>query len=247
MGSKASIKEADSNIYDLVTSLGHTVNKVLPSLVKLKGEGNFYKDIKGVRSEVILSLYVDKEFKKEEYGEVLFTEDGISGICTFNLSGIVSRSLNKKMASEIAINFVPWFKGDNHELKEFIKDLYTKQKHTIEGILEGFLNYKIVNLLLKLTKLDKEKNLDNEKLDKLVRLLRDFRIKIIGTNGLLEAQVATGGVPLEEINPKTMSSLKTKGLYLVGEILDVDGICGGYNLGFALLTGLIAGESVKND
>ena len=245
-GSKAFPKTgSDGNGYLLAKKLGHTINTVLPSLVKLKGQENFYKEIKGVRCEVELSLYEDLKKVKSEIGEVLFTENGISGICTYNLSGIVSRGLKDKRKEEININFIPWFKGLEEGFKEYI---LKQSNHTIIQVLEGFLNYKIANLILKLTGIAAKAKITEINLDKIIDLLMNFKIEIIGTSDFSEAQVATGGIPLQEINPLTLESKKTKDLYLVGEILDVDGICGGYNLGFAWISGLLAGEGIfKND
>ena len=112
-------------------------------------------------------------------------------------------------------------------------------------MLEGFLNYKIVNYMLKILHIDVNTKWEKVNKEKVVELLMSFPFLVVKTGGFDDAQVTTGGVPLEEVNIKTMESLKTEGLYLVGEILDVDGICGGYNIGFAIMTGLTVGSDIN--
>ncbi len=230
---------SDGKGYKFVKGFNHNINKVLPSLCKLYGDYNF-KDLKGVRVDTILTLYENNKKIKEEIGELLFLDDGISGICTFNLSGIVSRGLNLKKQEIIYLNFLPFINKD-----KVIKFLNEQEKllpnYTLRDILEGFLNYKIVNLIFKLLKLKDNIKWSNAPQDKVKDLLVSFPFIPNRTSSLEDSQVVTGGVPIEEINLDTMESRKIKDLYLVGEILDVDGICGGYNLGFAIMSGLRVG------
>lgn len=240
---------SDGNGYKLVEAFGHSLNTPLPTLVQLRSKDNFYKELKGVRSEVILTVFEENKKIKSEQGEILFTDYGLSGICTFNISGIISRGLNQNKKEEVFINFVPWFKGSKNDLLEWF-DHQAKQlnNYTLSQILEGFLNYKIVNLILKLCSLKADSSWSTSPKEKIASYLLHFPFRVKETNTFLEAEATSGGVPLEEINPKTMESKKVKGLYLTGEILDVDGVCGGYNLGFAWITGLIASKGVtEND
>lgn len=245
-GSKATPKTgSDGNGYELARKLGHSVTKIYPALVPLICSNNFLKDLEGVRSEAILTLYVDNKIKNMESGEVQFTNLGISGICSFNLSGVVNQSLALGKEIEIGLNLVPWFKGNKNDLIEFLdnqeKDL---TGYSLSNILEGFLNYKIVNVILKKIKGDITTKWQNVNKEEVVNLLLDLRVTVIGTKDYENAQVCRGGVSLKEIDCQTMESLKVKNLYLVGELLDVDGDCGGYNLGFAWMSGILAGKSV---
>ena len=245
-GSKSYPKTGSDGIgYSLVKNLGHTTTEILPSLVMLEGEEKFYKDLKGVRSNVKLTLVENNKPIKDEIGEVQFTDYGISGICTFNLSGIIAKGLNKGYTEKIYINFIPWFKG---EKEDFLSWMYNQSKilngFTIKNILEGFLNYKVINTILKETNTPKDSTWENSPKEKIVDLIMNFPINIKTTRSFNVSQTCSGGVPLTEINPKTMESKIIKGLYLTGEILDVDGDCGGYNLSFAWMSGLIAGEKV---
>ncbi len=230
--------------YKILKKLGHNITDIYPSLVQINGSDNYYKKWNGVRSEVSLTLKSNNEFLKEERGEVQFTDYGISGICTFNLSGIVSRELSKNKKVTIEINFIPWFNGNK---KDFINWLNNKNKnYTVSKILDGFLNYKITNLILELLNIDKNKYLKDINIDELVDKLMNFKFNVLSTKSFDFAQTCTGGVYLNEINTNTCESLKVKGLYITGELLDVDGDCGGYNLSIAWMTGLIAGENIKS-
>ena len=126
----------------------------------------------------------------------------------------------------------------------------TVKNRNIADLLDGILNYKLVNLILKQSKIGREDNWNNLSNDKKYLLgdnLTNFTLTITGTNSFDQAQVTTGGIPLTEINPNTLESTKTKGLYLTGELLDVDGDCGGYNLGFAWISGIIVGSNIKGE
>ena len=116
----------------------------------------------------------------------------------------------------------------------------------INETLEKFLNYKLINIILKKSGIKKNdwQKLSDKEFSTLVNTITNFKLKITGTKSFENAQVCSGGVPLSEINLNTMESYKTKDLYLAGEILDIDGDCGGYNLGFAWISGIIAGENV---
>lgn len=246
-GSLAYYKDEEAKIgYEIAKSFGHDIVKVLPSLVQLKAEGAFFKEWAGIRSDVIITINSGDEKLKEEEGEILLTDYGISGICVFNISGIAARLIDGKKDVVVKINFIPWYEENN-----FVTFLDDRQKKvtnlTIGQLLEGFLNSKLVKVLLKLTGISRDKywqELSNVEKELIVNSIQDFSLKITGTNSFDKAQVCSGGVRLSEINPYTMESKKEKGLYIIGELLDVDGDCGGYNLGFSFLSGIIAGKSV---
>ena len=156
------------------------------------------------------------------------------------------RGLEDGKKESIAINFLPWLKED------FIQFLDNRNKvmedRTITDLLDGMLNYKLVNLILNECNIngDKEYNqLTYDEKNKLKNKFTNFNISITGYNDFESSQVCSGGVPLNEININTFESMYQKDLYIIGELLDVDGNCGGYNLGFAWLSGMIAGKSVK--
>ena len=245
-GSKAMSKTGSDGLgYTLAKSLGHTIIKPLPSLVQLKGEESYFKNWSGIRSHVLASLYIDNTLIKKEEGEVQLTNYGLSGICIFNLSGLAAKALDKNKKVEISLNFMSF----TQNYKDFLKDLNKKSSNkTINELLEGFLNYKLIDIILKKANIKRNlklNTLSEIELNKLIENLTNFKIKITNTNTLEHAQVCSGGIPLEEINNETLESLKVKNLYFVGEIIDIDGDCGGYNLGWAWMSGIVAGKTVK--
>ncbi len=247
-GSMASIKDKSVTGYDLASSLGHTIVPLLPSLVQLKSNDHLCKELKGVRCDVKLSLYEDNNLIKEEMGELQFTDYGLSGICVLNLSRYISIGLEDNKNEVIKINFLSWLEEDT---LSFISNQSNKLPYyTISNILDGMLNYKIGNEILKKCNIKanaKLEDLDNHRLNLLIEYLTKYPVEITGTRNLTDAQVCRGGISLKEINPSTMESKLVKGLYFTGEVLDVDGDCGGYNLGFAWMSGLIAGKSVSKE
>ena len=243
-GSNSYYKEENIG-YSLCKKLGHNIIKVMPSLVQLIGNGNYFKDWSGVRNNAKVSILVNNEIKKEEDGEIMLTDYGVSGICVFNLSGIANRALSNNKKVELRINFLP----EINNLKEFLEERSNYLKCNLSEFLEGILNYKLVNTILKKNNLiDREYNsLNEQEKELLINELTSFKVEITGSKSFSDSQVSTGGVDTCEINPKTFESSICNELYIVGEVLDVDGDCGGYNLGFAWLSGIIAGESVSND
>ena len=247
-GSFASFSNTENiNSYQLLENLGHHIRPVLPSLVQLKGNGSYLKDWAGIRSQVKLSLYENGNFIKEEEGEIQLTNYGISGICTFNISREVSLGLYQHHSMEVNIDFLPMI----NNIEEFLEERHhLLGNRTCYDFLEGILSTKLIGVLLKKVAIDSSKRykeLTSVEKERLFTTLKKFTIPIIETNDFASSQVAVGGVSLEEVNPKTMASLKVKGLYITGEVLDVDGICGGYNLTFAWISGMLAGRSVASD
>lgn len=248
-GSKASPKTgSDGNGYNLITRLGHSIIKPLPALVQLNGDGKHFKDWAGIRQDVTVRLIEDDHFVREETGEIILTDYGISGICVMQLSRMVAKGLEANKSECILINFVPWLTSNENEFIEWM-NVRTKRvkRRTVRQLLDGILNYKLVNLMVKESKIDsdsqwQELNANSKLL--LAKNIVSFEQKIISTHTFDKAQVCSGGVPLTEINPHTMESLKNKGLYIIGELLDVDGDCGGYNLGFAWISGILAGNAI---
>lgn len=247
-GSKACSKTGSDGIgYILAQKLGHSIIEPLPALVQLKSNDKFLKEWSGIRTEVDVNLYIDDNLIKQEYGEIQLTDYGVSGICIFQLSRYVSKCLNDNKKIYLTINFLPFIKEKEVTVFMNMRNNNVKNR-TISELLDGILNYKLVNLILKVSNIDRDDKWDNltdgEK-ESLIENLISFKVNITGTNSFEQAQTCTGGIPLNEMNIETMESLKQKGLYITGELLDVDGDCGGYNLSFAWITGYLAGSSIK--
>lgn len=245
-GSKSSPKTGtDGSIFEILSKY-HTINKVLPSLVPLKVNANFLKDWNNVRVDGKVSLYIDNTFIKEEIGEIQLTDYGISGIPTFNISGKAVKALNENKKVEVKINFLP-----EDDISKLLDTRSSKlPNHTIEELLESILPYQLIFTLLKISDIKRDDSWDKLSSDKkntLINNISNLTLEITDTLDFDRSQVSTGGVSLTEINPNTLESLNVPGMYLVGEVLDVDGICGGFNLAFAFTTGYLAGIGVSND
>ena len=223
--------------------VGTGVNFYLLNKVVKEKHLDKYVFFTGVRSDVLLGLYINDELTLEETGEIQLTETGISGICTFNISSLASKSLNSNNKVSVKINFVPQIKN----FKEFFATRNEQlENRTIEELLESILNYKLTSVILKKSQIKKNtywNDLNNIEKELLIKNIESFELNINSTNSYDKAQVCTGGIPLNEIDCN-MESNYHKNLYFVGEILDVDGKCGGFNLAFAFITGYIAGSSV---
>lgn len=243
-GSCAYVKSTNS--YDLIKKY-HNITPLLPSLVPLIGKGNYFKLWNGVRCNCEISL-LDKTILKES-GEIQLTDYGISGICVFNLSGFINKMLYQKKNVFVSINFIPFIKNDYYKWFNSRKKLLSDR--TIYEFLVTILNEKLVDTILYVTNISKDKivnELNSNEIDNIISNLTSFKLEITSSKDFSRAQVCNGGINLNEINTNTMESLKIKNLYITGEILDVCGICGGYNLGFAFITGLLAGlAGGKND
>ena len=245
-GSKAAPKTGSDGLgYEISKSLGHNIITSLPSLVQLKADEPYFKNWSGIRTDVKVNLLIDHKYIKSETGEIQLTNYGLSGICIFNLSGEAAKALNQNKNVIISINFIPFASNPKIFLQTLNKNSYHK---TISELLEGILHYKLVDIILKKAHLKRDlllNTLTDNELNNLIKTLTDFQIKILDTHTLEHAQVCSGGIPLTEINSKTLESLKVKNLYFTGEIIDIDGDCGGYNLGWAWISGIIAGKNVK--
>lgn len=245
-GSKAAPKTGSDGIgYKILKNLGFEIEKPLPGLVQLISSDNL-KDASGVRTKAKLSLYENNELIKEEIGELQLTDYGISGICAMQLSSYISKGLDDKNIEEVRINFLPWLEID---ILSFVNERNELLKNrTISQLLDGLLNYKLVNTLLKKSNIkldDLWNDLSNNKKEELCENLVNYKMFIDDTKDFENAQICVGGLSLEEINESFET--KIENLYVVGELLDVNGDCGGYNLTFAWLSGIIAGKKIAGD
>lgn len=243
-GSAASIRD-EYNGYKLLKKLGHFIIKPLPALVMLEGNGNYYKDWAGIRVDASVSLYENNKYIDKQIGEVQLTNYGISGICIMNLSGRVSRIIDNKNIASLKINFIPFI--DRKDGYNYLNDRCKLLKgKTIIEMLESIINYKLLYVILKICHIDNNLTWDmlsDDKKNILVDNIFNFSFDIKCTKDFLNAQVVSGGVSLDEVT-NSLESKIINGLYITGELLDVDGDCGGYNLGFAWISGMIVGDNL---
>lgn len=245
-GGKASpVLGSDGSGYGLAKQLRHTISPVVPALVQLIGKGNYFKQISGVRTNATVNLYVDDVFAASDTGELQLTNYGISGIPVFQISRYAAKALYEKKQVTASIDFLPTMTEE--ELNEFIQKRRQSQSYkTAEDFFVGMFHKKLIGMFLKIAKISLNQAVETilpKQWKQLLALFKYFKVEIEGTNSFDQAQVCAGGVRTTEINPETMESLYVDGLYLTGELLDIDGICGGYNLQWAWATGYIAGKN----
>ena len=170
--------------YSILEKLGHTIIKPVPALVQLNANSKYLKDWDGVRSDVYLELFEDGEYLTKEEGEIQFTNYGISGICTFNLSHFISRGLEENKKYVVKINFVPFIKT---LISPWLYEYANKNKEKdIYELLEGFLNKKLIPIILKESNIKSSKKYDEltkEEKVKLINSLRHFKVEITSTKG----------------------------------------------------------------
>jgi len=229
-------------------SFGHKIVKGFPTLVQLTSpmSERFLKRMAGVKVESRVTLRVDeREIVKQ--GDVLFTAYGLSGLAILDISRFVMQELLLKKSIMLTIDLMP--KMTHEQLFSLMKkSLVKKSQKSLEVWMQGFINKKLILPILEPLKLEHETVgslfLKMDLLEKLVRKIKHFEFEIDGSKGYKGAEVATGGVDTKEVDAKTMESKKQKRLYFTGEVLDVDGDRGGFNLHLAWVCGLRAGEAL---
>lgn len=245
-GSKCAPKTgSDGSGYTYAKNFGHTIIKVIPALVQLICKENFYKELQGVRTDACLSVTAGQELVIRESGELQLTGYGISGIPVFQISGIVKRLIDNKKNPMVHIDFAREY-TDKDLYNYLINSVRKHELAEISQILSGVLNKKLANVIIKECNIKpslKCGNLTSDNIRRIVNKIKNFIVIPKDTNGFENAQVCAGGVNIDEINLNTMESRLQKGLYFAGEILDVDGKCGGYNLTWAFASGRLAGDS----
>ena len=242
-GSIAGIKGDVNGSYSVVENLGHKKTNLIPALVQLKTADKKCASMKGVKVMAKASAYVSGNFIREEYGEVLFTEYGLSGPPVFSLSRIMSEGVSDGNVSEISLNLMP-----DKSVDEIYMHLLSRRRDVpLENYLLGMMNKFVgIRLIKDITEEKLTHNatiLNDNILYKLATLISDWRFEISGTNSFESAQVVAGGIETADFNPSTMESGIVPGLYLAGEVLDIDGDCGGFNLQWAWSSGAVAGRS----
>ncbi len=241
-GGKAAVSTgSDGSGYILAKKLGHNIVEPLPALVQLRCDGSFFKSVAGVRAQAGLELYIDGRKSAYEEGELQLTDYGISGIPVFQFSRIVSRALYEKKTCEVYINFM------THLSEKIPVQRYGYK--TVEELLGGMVHKKLASLICRRHGIKSSvlaADAGEDAVLSCIEELKRFRVNVVSTNSFDNAQVCCGGVPLGEVSDN-FRSLKNDKVYIVGELLDCDGICGGYNLQWAWTTGAIAGRDASND
>lgn len=254
-GKAAPALGSDGSGFTLAAGLGHHVTGCRPSLCGVKCEGIFFSEWAGIRTAATVRVLSQdrREILTENTGEVQLTDYGISGIPTFQVSHVIGEHLNslhntgsvKENGVPLELDFLPDFTEEylQQQLQTRLRNTVTESL-TLANLFMGMVNSKLLACILKQKGLQWEQRISFPDATALLQTLKHFPVNATGLNDYTQAQVTAGGVPLEEID-QNFQSLKVPGFFLCGELLDVDGICGGYNLQWAWTSGWIAGESAS--
>lgn len=237
---------SDGSSFKFAKQLGHSIIKPLPALVQLKSPDKCCKAASGVRTIAKVKLFSGEKLMVEEKGEILFTDYGISGIPIMQISRFASKALDRGENVILSLDFLQELSRE--ELNKLINLRANQNPHkSAEEMMVGLFNHKLSYIILGKAKIDVLKKavlLSDKEIKDLVRVIKEFCLPINDTNSFEQAQVCAGGVSTKEVHDTTLESKRVKNLYLVGELLDVDGTCGGYNLQWAWSTGYLAGVAV---
>lgn len=225
---------------------GHSSNLTYPSLVGLHTNFEGASRIQGVKKEALVTLYIDGNKEEEIMGDVLFTKYGVSGFAILDISQYAAYPLSLYQDVQIGINLFP--NKNRNELLGMIESLFKSlpnEKAVL--LLTGLVSNKLAPVLLDACKIDKEakaRDINSKHIRSIINNLINWRFKITDTQGFKHAEASGGGVRTDEVDTKTYQSKKCKGLYLAGEVLDIVGNRGGYNLHFAWASGYLVGKSL---
>lgn len=234
---------SDGSVLQILKSKGFKTAKTTPAIVQLKTENDITRQLKGIKVNATATLKIDDKKVRQEYGEVLFTDYGLSGPPILQISREVPRHSGKR---EVALDFAPDYSFDS--LSEVLKLRRENLKQrTLENFLTGFLNKRVGQVILKkcgfkLT--DGVADLSDKDLLGIASAIKKTSITVLDTTGFNTSQVTAGGISTDEFNCDDMQSVKYKGLFAAGEILDIDGDCGGYNLQWAWSSAFAAADGI---
>ena len=245
-GSAAPKLGTDGSAAALVRDLGHTLVPAVPALVQVRCRHAALPSLKGLRTRAALRLFLDGSPAAAERGELLFTDYGVSGIPAMQLSGLAARALFEKRKVSLTADLLPEI-GAGETEAFLLERLRALRPLDCTALFTGVFPRMLTRAVLRecgLAPEDPPEALAEETLSRLARAIHAFPLPVTGTMGFEHAQVTSGGVRLREVCPETMESRLCPGLFFAGEVLDVDGPCGGYNLHFAFTSALTAAGAV---
>lgn len=233
---------SDGKSFEILKSLGHKVTNLYPALTQITSDSKDLKSISGVKVYSKPRLYIDDELVQEEEGEVLFTDYGLSGPPILNLSKAVNIKSGNKYIKFSLVNY------SDEKVKDELYNMYYMLSHySLKRWLMGIIDKKLVGYICKKLNLYQDipmSNIDEKVFEKMVEEILNHRIDISGTKGFDNSQVTIGGVELSQVDEKTFESKVVKGLYIIGEALDIDGICGGYNIQWAVSSAVMMSRNL---
>ncbi len=244
-GMSMPVSGSDGNGYRILKSLGHTLVDPFPGLVQVKLKSEFLRHLAGTKVVGEVRLIKDDKVIGREEGDLLFTKYGISGPPILDLSRKVGENLNSKLYMEI-----PFVNNLEKGFESFAVNAFNNSDSTLGEFIEGVCDKKFLRVVEALIKIDKNtplKEINDSLRDTIIQVLHSTRFEVEGLNGYGESQVTCGGISTEEVNSETMESKIVKGLYLIGEVLDVDGDCGGYNIQWAFSSAALCGKVLSSE
>lgn len=233
-------RENEFNSYKMLKKMGIKINRVYPALTRIISDNNYDSSLKGIRLDGTVKLVNNDKIINSEFGEIQFTEKGLSGIAIFQLSLFLGKILdecknNNTSLPYLLIDFLSNIKHDEF-YNYIVKNISNRGDLTISQFLSGVSNNKLNKYILDnigINESTKLNMLHAKHIDKIIKFYKEFRVNISSLDTFKNAQVSTGGVDLNEINDY-FESKKFNNLYMIGEVLDFTGKCGGYNLAFSL-------------
>lgn len=234
---------SDGSCFSFIKQLGHHFTTMVPALCGFYAKGCDFKKVSGVRCDACVSIYIDKQQVASDTGELQLTEYGISGIPVFQVSRFASLGIANKKQVFASIRFLPAL-TEEEILQELSYRFGRFGEMTASELLEGFVNQKLISVLLEKANLSMHSYITSQnQIMSIVEVLLDFQIELTKPREYEFAQVCAGGLKTEDIDTTTLMSHVISGLFFCGELLDVDGICGGYNLQWAWSSGFVAGSN----
>ncbi|MFH1008337.1 MAG: NAD(P)/FAD-dependent oxidoreductase [Candidatus Latescibacterota bacterium] len=239
---------SDGAGYSLAARLGHTITPLSPSLVPIDTKGDTAKRLEGLSlKNARASVWCNNKKVEERFGEMVFTHSGVSGPIILSLSKTVVQLIDANQAVSLSIDLKPALDAQVLD-QRLLREIAEHSRQGFKNLLKNLLPKSLIPVFADLTGIPEDKPLNQITADerkKLARLLKDFPFEVAGYRSIAQAIVTSGGVAVNEIDPKTMESRLVKGLYFAGEIIDLDADTGGFNLQAAFSTGWVAGRALR--
>lgn len=244
-GGKAAPKTgSDGSGFRLAEQIGHKLQPTVPALVQLRCREPYLKAVSGVRADAMVRVWDGGRCVACERGELQLTDYGISGIPVFQLSRQVNYILRRQREVEVTVDFLPDYGKKEYEVLQTGRKLLQNDR-TVEEFFTGMLHKKLMQQFVKMAGLKPGESAgaaDENAMKEVYRLCREWKLHVNGHHSYDNAQVCAGGVPLDQVT-ENLESRRAPGVYFAGEILDVDGKCGGYNLQWSWCSGYLAGKA----
>ncbi len=236
--------------YKMAEQVGHSLVPPRPALVPLETKEPWVKELQGLTlKNVSVKVMSGEKVLGEEFGEMLFTHFGVSGPIILTLSRLVQSTMDKGQQVKLQIDLKPALTEEQLDAR-VLRDFEVLKNKQFKNSLNALLPSSLIPVMIALSEISSEKpvhQVSKGERSRLVQLLKGLTVTVTRTRSVKEAIVTAGGVHVKEVNPKTMESKLVKNLYFAGEVLDVDGYTGGFNLQAAFSTGFVAGRNAAQE